>query len=459
MKTFKLPILIVLVALFAACTGSKKLAKQAGKLDAGGMYAEAAELYLQSAVRNANNVDAKVGLKKTGQQLLDAKLGEFFKAANVGSDPMVAVDAYLAAKTWADRAKGAGVALVIPDHYTADFQTAKGAALVQLYAEGQALLAAKDFNGAQARFNSIAALEPGYKDAASLQAIAYLEPLYQSASAAMVQGQYRAAAADFDRVLARNATYKDAATLRTECITKGRVAVAVLQGNSGMRKQATKTPALQAMAISALAGLNDPFISVVDRDDLQRLLDEQKLNMSGMVDENSTVEAGKLLGAQVVLVCTLVDYREETGTLVHSSREAYQGIPVETLNETTGLKETTTRYKAVRYTENELENKAIISFSYKLVNLETGEVLLSQVVDKTGQDKTNYAVYDGDVKALYPKVNGAVSTDSRARRDLTALFGAPQTATDAKVLGSDLLRNTTGQMAQDVQRVIMGKLQ
>ena len=458
MKTLNALFLIVLVALLAACTGSKKLAKQAGKLDANGMYAEAAELYLQSAIRNGNNVDAKLGLKKTGQRLLDDKLGQFFKAANMGTDPEAAVNAYLDAKAWTDRANAAGVQLGIPDHYTADFNTVKGAALVDLYSKGQALLTAKDYEGARATFAKIAALEPGYKDAASLQAIAYLEPLYQSATASMAAGNYRAAVADLDNVLAKNATYKDASAMRTECITKGRVSIAVLQGATATRRPMPKSATLQAMAISALANLNDPFLSVVDRDDLQRLLDEQKLAMSGMVDEGSAVGAGKLIGAQAVLVCTLMDYGEVTGGLVRSSHEAYEGVTVETLDKATGQTSTTTQYRPVHYTENTQANTANISFNYKLVNLETGEVMLSQVVDRQGNAQVDYAVYDGNVKALFPKVNGQASTNSIARRSLFARFDAPRDATPAAALGTELFRSTTMEMANDVRQAIIAKL-
>jgi tetratricopeptide (TPR) repeat protein len=179
MKSPSTSMFLVFCLLLAACTGSKKLAKQAGKLDAGGMYAEAAELYLQSALRNTNNVQAKLGLKKTGQQVLDDRMAAFFKAANMGDGPVPAVDAYMEALAWRDRVQGSGVQLSIPEHFATDYQRVKGEALVELYGKGQAMLAASDYAGAKTVFAKIAAIEPGYKDAASLQAIAYLEPLYQ----------------------------------------------------------------------------------------------------------------------------------------------------------------------------------------------------------------------------------------------------------------------------------------
>lgn len=458
MDPLKTLLCLLAVAALSACTGSKKLAKRAERLDGQGMYAEAAEMYLQSAVRNGKNVDAKIGLKQTGQRLLDDKLARFFKAANIGSDPEAAVNAYLEARNWADRVKGAGVDLEIPDHYTSDYRTVKGAALVDLYAKGQALLAAKDYEGAGAVFARIAALEPGYKDAASLQVIAYLEPLYASATTAMAQRNFRAAVADLDNIIAKDAGYKDASALRTRCIEEGRVSIAVLQGASTGRHPMAKSAALQAMAISALAGLHDPFISVVDRDDLQRLLDEQKLAMSGMVDEGTAVGAGKLIGAQVVLVCTLMDYTEETGVAARSTREAFEGVAIESYDKTTGQTTSTMKYRPVNYVENSQTNKASVSFTYKLVDLETGQVMLSQVVDHKDASAANYAVYDGDVKALYPKLNGVVNNSSAARRNLLARFDAPRTVVPAAELATNLLRSSTSGMASDVQRTIITRV-
>ena len=53
---------LALALIVAGCSGSKSYAKKAAKLDAAGLYAEAAEMYLQSAQRNQKNVDAKIGL-------------------------------------------------------------------------------------------------------------------------------------------------------------------------------------------------------------------------------------------------------------------------------------------------------------------------------------------------------------------------------------------------------------
>jgi TolB-like protein len=66
--------------------------------------------------------------------------------------------------------------------------------------------------------------------------------------------------------------------------------------------------AVSAMLVTEFSGREG--MAVVERQDLQALLQEQRLAMSGRVDEGSAVEIGKLLGAQYMLygqVASIVD--------------------------------------------------------------------------------------------------------------------------------------------------------
>ena len=444
-------VLCVSLALLTGCSGSKSFAKKGEKLDEAGLYAEAADMYLQSAQRNPKNVDAKIGLKKTGQQVLNDKLSEFFKQFSMGDTKAEAVDAYLSAQDYADRVQRLGVTLEIPDNYKTDFNQVKGEYLVQLYTEGQDLLGKQDFKAAEAKFSRIAQLEPGYKDASSLQNIAYLEPLYRSGKTHLEAGQYRAAYNDLDKVLAKDGAYKDSKALQNEALTKGQYSIAVLPFSSaGARKEVTAR--VQAYAITALTEVNDPFLKVVDRENIDRILQEQRLGLSGVVDEQTAVSAGKLMGAQAVLMGTVMDYREEAGQLRRSTKDGFESYRVRQLNPETNEYVYVTKYKPVKYVEYYQENKVYASFSYKLVSLETGEVLLSKVADKETSDHVYYASYDGNKENLIPARDGIVETNDRARRDLIGLLSAPREMKPMSTLSNDLLRSTTSGMAGALQQ-------
>ena len=443
--------------LMVACTGSKPMAKKAAKLDAAGLYAEAADMYLQSVQRNNRNVEAKIGLKKTGQQLLNDKLGSFFRAFSAGDNKEEAVSAYLSAKAYADRVGQMGVVLDVPSSYVNDFNEVKGKYLVELYTQGQDLLAKQDFKGAEVVFAKIGALEPGYKDSGSLQNVAYLEPLYRSGKDALDAKQYRKAYQDLLKVTNKDASYKDAAALRNSAVEKGRYSIAVLPFSGSKKDLAAR---VQAYATTALTEISDPFIKVVDRENIQRILDEQRLGMTGVVDEASAVNAGKLIGAQAVLMGTLIDYREETGQLKRSTKDGFASYQVKQPNpEVPGQMMIVTKYKPVKYTEYFQENKVVASYSYKLVSMETGEVLLSKVVDQEKKDNTYYANYDGERNTLFPARNGLVETANRARQELQGLLNANREVKPVSSLSNELFRNSVNGMASTIQQELAAKLQ
>ena len=449
--------MFVLMIALSGCSGSKSYAKKGERLDAAGLYAEAADMYLQAAKRNTKNVDAKIGLKKTGQQLLNDELGSFFKLTAVGTNKGEAVASYLKAVDYVERVRAAGVSLEIPDHYKTDFEKVKGEYLTELYLEGQDLFAKENFASAEKVFARIAKLEPNYKDASSLQDVAYLEPLYRQGSIDMGAGKYRQAYANLSKVVSKNSSYKDASALRDRCVTLGRFVVAVLPfTESGKGTVAAK---MQAHAMTALTETNDPFLKVVDRENLERILEEQRLGLTGIVDESTAVRVGNLIGAQAVLMGTVVEYREVPGKTKQSTKEGFEAYKVATVSKETGQKSFVTRYKPVNYTEYLQENKVVLSFSYRLVSLETGEVLVSKVVEKEAADQIYYASYSGDGNSLYPKAqNGTTDISSSGRDQLRALLGAPRAVKPLATLANEVVIKTTSDLANTIQQDLAGKL-
>jgi len=66
------------------------------------------------------------------------------------------------------------------------------------------------------------------------------------------------------------------------------------------------------------------YATVVERDQLDKVLNEQKLGMSGLIDESTAVEAGRLLGANYMVISKLTD--KESIPIGRSSHKVYLGI-------------------------------------------------------------------------------------------------------------------------------------
>jgi TolB-like protein len=63
---------------------------------------------------------------------------------------------------------------------------------------------------------------------------------------------------------------------------------------------------IAGMLISELA--QNPAARVVEREDIQKLLDEQNLGGSGRVDPQTAAKIGKLVGARYVVLGTFIDF-------------------------------------------------------------------------------------------------------------------------------------------------------
>ena len=196
----------------------------------------------------------------------------------------------------------------------------------------------------------------------------------------------------------------------------------------------------------------------VYRENIDRILAEQRLGLSGVVDEQTAVQVGNLMGAQAVLMGSVLDYREEPGQLRRSTKEGFESYKVRLLNAETGKYYYQTKYRPVKYTEFYQENKVYVSVSYKLVSLETGEVLMSRVVEDNVDDHIYYANYEGDKSNLFPAPNGVVDTSKGARNELTGLINASRSMKPMLTLSNDLLRKASSSMASTIQSDLATKL-
>ncbi|MBI5573616.1 MAG: hypothetical protein HY919_03575 [Elusimicrobia bacterium] len=78
-------------------------------------------------------------------------------------------------------------------------------------------------------------------------------------------------------------------------IIKGTIAVLNFKNNSPNKNWNYMESAVAEIFTSNLAGNSD--FKVIEREKLNKILEEQKLNQSGIVDENTAVKIGKILGA------------------------------------------------------------------------------------------------------------------------------------------------------------------
>lgn len=439
-------VFLLFIISLVHCTGSKKMVKKAQKLEEAGLYQDAAAFYYDGLKRNPKNINAIIGLKKTGQRLLDDKLEDFYKAYSFDKDKE-AVYTYIDAKAYYDKIKAANVELDFPEHYEGYYNDAKEKYLAVRYQEGIDLSEALEYKKAEKIFNEILKIDPEYRDAEVLGKIAYVEPFYQMGLLEMGGERYRAAYYHFDEVVKVNKAYKDAFELRAECKEAAILTIAIVPYVENRRYEGLSSTINNSLA-NQLTNSSNPFIVVVDRQNTEKLIEEQKLALSGIVDGNSAAKAGLLLGVKAVYFGKVTHNSTQRSNLKSERKVAYEYYSTKVYNKET--KKYTTTYKTRKKYYQEYSDQISISttYEYQLVSSETGEVLSAGFYTETASDAIKYATYTGDYRDLYPEAN--TSVNSRSKKSFDAKFTARKHLKSYAELTPIIYNNIAKSIANDI---------
>lgn len=446
--------LFVLLTLFSAmgCATSKSFSKKGQKLETAGLMEEAASMYYTALQKNRGNIDAKIGLKSTGQVVLNNLLQEFVQMKSFDKKKE-AIAAWKNAMNYNGRVRSLGVTLNVPEFYLEDFEEVKETYTIELYDEGLALMDEGKYKEAESKFNEIGQIDPDHAEAGDLAAIAFAEPLYKEAKTALQDQKYRKAYDKLDRVNKRLPGYKDAAILQREALDAGLFTVALLPFDNASNRSGLES-GMAAYALEALTSVNDPFLKIVDRQNMELILEEQKLGLSGVINQETAANVGEILGAQAVMTGTVISYDAHNGNTNKSTKEAYKQYRQKLYNKEEQKYYYQTRYEKVNYFEYTKENKVNVSIQYKITSLSTGEVLLSRILDKQVSDVAHWGEYSGDLSELYPARGNNVSLSSAARSSLMAVMNGNRTPRGTGELTNDVYQIITADMKNDITQLV-----
>jgi hypothetical protein len=391
-----LPIVLLGIVVIASSCASKRLAKQGAKLESEGLYEQAADAYYQSAYANHNNVDALVGLKKNGQLVLDHKFIDFSKAYDSGNIKDAVYD-YTDAQTYANKVSGVGVNLQQPERYKSMFDDAKSRYLKQIYPEAQLALNDENFTKAAQLLQEVQRLEPGYEKSNELLITAMAEPVYRDGIQSMQTSQNRKAYFDFDQLIKTYGSYKNSNDLKTEARRKALITVGIKPIESYMSDAGFAT-LLVPLITSSVNALNNPFLIVVDQANRQALMQEQMISLN----TNSNIDVGNLLGVKAILTGKLVSVDTDAGKVQVQDMPGWIKEMVTKYDTSQKKNILVPYYVKSRYRQYTQTVAVSCTFQYQLISIETGAILVSDVINYTAKDMVQYAIYNGDVDKLVP---------------------------------------------------------
>ncbi len=418
MLKFHLPLFWIALSamvLASGCSGSKAYTKRGLKMEEVGMMPQAASFYYTAVQKKPTNTDALAGLQRAGQWVLNDHLRQFDEA-RMSNDRARAVAAFEAAEAYNARVAKLGIRLLFMESARQAYELVKDAHMDELYQAGLTALETEDFEEAVTQFEEVVRLDPEYEDAAHLADVAFCEPRYREGTSAMDRSHWRTALNALEAVIKRDAEFKDASELKTTVLEKGRFAIALVDFENGSNRAGMETK-LRSFVQQSVAESNDPFLLLVDRENQDLILQEQQLALSGVLDGNTTVEVGGMLGARAILKGTVVSCDVRTSSLQKFDRQGFESYRVEKVNEE-GKKVYDTRYRNVTYQEYRRTRAVDVTIQVQLISLETGKTELSEILTRSSRDQVEYVRYSGNARNLYP--SNASGNVSRAGRSALA---------------------------------------
>ncbi len=147
------------------------------------------------------------------------------------------------------------------------------------------------------------------------------------------------------------------------------------------------------------------FFELVTRDQLDVIIREQQLNISGLMDETSTTEVGQLKGVNVLLVGKITSAsqdRQEGGGSELYKEEKDVADGKEKYIDSEGNEKTRTKYKKVtayvRYYNKSANGN--VTGSFKILDVKTGSILKAGAIVGNYNWTHRWATYTGDKRAL-----------------------------------------------------------
>lgn len=375
--------LFLIAVLLTSCGGGKALLKEAAALENGGLQKKAFETYEQ-AYRQHGKVDGLIGMRRLAQAEVNKKFSE--------SQALCAQGNYEEALSSFDEAFRLAVSynyLEISAPSSADFQRSNCLSdyVNFLYEKAEEAFRAERYDEASQYIKRLQRYDRNNKNAQYLELLARIYPAYNKGVKAMELGYFREAYVFFNEVVNLDAGFRDAKALMEESLEKAKFTIAYIPIKGDKIDPALETSISGAIKQSILAS-KSPFVELVERERMDQMIQEQMNSMSGIFDENSVIEAGKLLGSRYIITGEVIQYEHKVAQQRSFERKAYLGP--------------TNKSKKVRYTEYRLGRGLDASFKFQILDAETGRLYASEVIPFSERDNVTWSDFEGDYTLLYP---------------------------------------------------------
>jgi hypothetical protein len=262
------------------------------------------------------------------------------------------------------------------------------------------------------------------------------------------RNNFKKAAKEFKAAMKFVPDYKDSKTMYEDARKKGITRIAIFafdnkSGNPGFGE-------IGELVSDRLAAklFNDKefmeFVEIISRDELEILMQEHKLSMSVEMDPRTAAKNGKLMGVHLIVTGKIMQASAEHQPVINDAPYTVSANVVvgqETYVNSKGKTKVRNVYGPVyaKIYEHRKSSKAILSGSYKVLDVETGKILDQNQFSETYVWLNRWITFSGDERAV------------RIPRDYDANELNPPTDFE---MGNKLVDKLTDKMAAKIKKLL-----
>lgn len=216
------------------------------------------------------------------------------------------------------------------------------------------------------------------------------------------------AAKEFKKAESYVPGYKNCAEMYEKCRKAGikRIAIIPFENKSGKAHYGAISEMITDNIISNI--MNDPsameFLEIISRDQLETVMREQQLGVSGIIDEKSVVQLGQILGVHEMVsgqITQIIHTPERTTTTELQETEKVV-VGQEKYIDNKGKQQTRSVWGDVYAQVKKFKKvaQATINGSYKIVEIKTAKLIKSDSFKGDDYFLSEWAKFSGDEKAL-----------------------------------------------------------
>lgn len=377
--------LVVFTTFFlVSCSSYKSQLQDAKEYEDARMYSKALSLYSELLVRKETK-EALIGKKRVVDVLIRENYDGPIRMLCMQEKLRDAEQLYSELLTFVEKNKSLDVKE--PNGLKDFIVQSKRNYCESLYKQAEADVLAFKYNDARVKLNLIRSFFEDFPNLDYLESLCVLYPNYYLATKSMSEGRFRDAYEALKIIESVDPSFKDSKQMLESCLKQGRITVAyVVVDREKVKNDIEKE--MGAHVMQSLLDDKDPFLTLLDRDYTSRLLEEQKLGMSGLYDEQTLIQAGKLVGAEYILLGEIIEYSADQKLNDYGFKKGYLG---KTIGD-----------KKVKYRQWNKKFSLQMNYRISMVDSETGETLFNSVYPLNEVSEIDWAEYNGDYKMVYP---------------------------------------------------------